>query len=131
MKLLLVPCMLAVSGCASSMQATTTARPVHLSQEQVKEVHEGVRKALKDPGSAQFGEMSAVIDGGMITVCGFVNAKNSFGGFTGQKRYIGMLADSTNATTKKRFLAFSVAAMGGGQADDFAVNEVCRKAGIS
>ena len=114
------------------MQATSATRPLQLSAEQVKEVHEGVRKALKDPGSAQFGDLSAAIDDkGLITICGYVNAKNSYGGFTGHKRYIGMLADSTNAKTKQRFLAFSVAAMGGAAADDFAVNESCKRAGIS
>jgi len=122
---------LLMSGCAASLQPAANVRPLTLSAEQQKEVHQGVQRALKDPGSAQFGEASAVIDDkGLITVCGYVNARNSFGGYTGQKRYIGMLADSTNASTKKRFMAFSVAAMGGGQADDFAVNETCQKAGI-
>lgn len=39
---------------------------------------------LKDPDSASFGEIYA-LDGsnGVRSICGYVNAKNSFGGYTG------------------------------------------------
>lgn len=41
---------------------------------------------LKDPESVRFGEIWA-LDGtnGERTICGYVNAKNSYGGYTGMK----------------------------------------------
>jgi hypothetical protein len=54
-----------------------------------------VRANLKDPGSAQFGEMMATRDKtGIVRICGLVkvNPKNSFGGYVGNNRtYIGTL----------------------------------------
>lgn len=48
-----------------------------------------VRSLLKDPGSSDFGiAKSYTADSGVTSVCGTVNAKNSFGGYTGFKRYI-------------------------------------------
>jgi hypothetical protein len=44
-----------------------------------------VPKALKDPSSADFGEVYGVSPS---VACGFVNAKNSFGAMTGQTRFI-------------------------------------------
>lgn len=44
-------------------------------------VETGVRKKLKDPESARFKWPPAVI--GQETYCGFVNAKNSYGGYAG------------------------------------------------
>lgn len=40
---------------------------------------------LKDPESAEFGDVGYREPG---IVCGFVNAKNSFGGYTGQRAFI-------------------------------------------
>ena len=45
-----------------------------------------VEAALRDPGSAVYGYQN-VYQGGNV-VCGAVNAKNGFGGYTGMKRYI-------------------------------------------
>jgi len=56
---------------------------------------EAVTAALKDPDSAQFGEVVAVSNDGTPVVCGSVNAKNSFGGFTGEQSFVyvaGMVA---------------------------------------
>ena len=46
---------------------------------------EMVRSSLKDPTSAQFSKVT-VSDIG-IFVCGYVNAKNSFGGYVGPTRF--------------------------------------------
>lgn len=43
-----------------------------------------VSSALKDPQSAQFTDVH-IFDGPMI--CGMVNAKNSFGGYVGPRRF--------------------------------------------
>lgn len=42
---------------------------------------------LKDPDSAKFGKVVYRPDG---VVCGYVNAKNSFGGYTGEKAFISL-----------------------------------------
>lgn len=52
-----------------------------------------IKSNLKDPDSAKFSELYVVPYTGknsteaMMTVCGYVNAKNSFGGYTGNKRF--------------------------------------------
>ena len=48
---------------------------------------ESVLALLKDPDSAKFGTV-VVTDSGIV--CGYVNAKNSFGGYTGEKPFISM-----------------------------------------
>lgn len=68
-----------------------------LSADQLKAVQEGVRGRLKDPMSAMFpGETrAAVAADGEITACGLVNAKNSFGGYTGASLYIAIMKGGT------------------------------------
>lgn len=46
---------------------------------------EAVLARLKDPDSAKFGQIVARDSG---IVCGYVNSKNSFGGYTGDKAFI-------------------------------------------
>lgn len=47
-----------------------------------------VSTRLRDPGSAQFlGVRLSDLDG-FTTVCGSVNARNGFGGYTGPRRFI-------------------------------------------
>jgi hypothetical protein len=49
-----------------------------------------VLQALRDPGSAQFGNIwSYESKKGAMVVCGSVNAKNGFGGLTGPKFFVG------------------------------------------
>jgi hypothetical protein len=43
-----------------------------------------VRAVLRDPDSARFG--SSIVRNG--TVCGYVNAKNAFGGYTGPREFL-------------------------------------------
>jgi hypothetical protein len=89
----------------------------------MKIVDEGVRKGLKDPESARFGDIRAVKrQGGKITVCGFVNAKNSFGGYTGMKPFAGSLSREPSA--------FLVIAYGGDRFDDMYVYSACRQLGL-
>lgn len=52
-----------------------------------------IPKQLRDPASATFGKVSAHTDrkykGKPVTaVCGTVNAKNGFGGYTGMKQFV-------------------------------------------
>ena len=49
-------------------------------------IEKQVRESLKDPDSARFGEMSNSEDGAIA--CGTVNAKNGFGGYTGDQTFM-------------------------------------------
>lgn len=51
---------------------------------------QGLEKRLKDPESAQFRNERVSRSSGNPVVCGEVNAKNGFGGFTGFEPYIGL-----------------------------------------
>lgn len=51
-----------------------------------------IRSVLKDPDSAKFADDRQSARGANVW-CGTVNAKNSFGGYGGPKRYIVFLAD--------------------------------------
>lgn len=56
-------------------------------------VEEAVKRNLKDPGSAEFGTMSGKLTGEKSAiVCGSVNAKNSFGGYTGDRGFVSMIS---------------------------------------
>jgi hypothetical protein len=56
-------------------------------------VEEAVKQTLKDPGSAEFGTMSGKLTGEKSAiVCGNVNAKNSFGGYTGDRSFVSMIS---------------------------------------
>lgn len=55
-------------------------------------VRRSVLASLKDPESARFGSMAASkATDGTIFVCGFVNARNSFGGYTGMEPFAGRM----------------------------------------
>jgi len=48
-----------------------------------------VKNSLKDPESAEFKDVYAnYTDGYDVVACGYVNAKNSFGGYTGYKAFV-------------------------------------------
>ncbi len=59
-----------------------------LNERQIEVVKTAVRSELKDPQSAIFSIMDAGINSeDTIMVCGLVNAKNSYGGYTGDTVY--------------------------------------------
>lgn len=62
----------------------THPRPYHNDEMGPWQIEELIRSRLRDPDSAQFGRMYVARDG---FVCGFVNAKNSFGGYVGDRLY--------------------------------------------
>lgn len=49
---------------------------------------EGIKKRLKDPGSAKFRDVRFYSGGKTPVVCGQVNAKNALGGYSGFERFI-------------------------------------------
>ena len=69
-----------------------------LSKSEQSMLKQAVRQNLKDPDSAKFGSYTAFsfIEKGdkQIAVCGYVNAKNSYGGYGGEQAYIALKAGS-------------------------------------
>jgi len=53
------------------------------------DTEEKLKASLKDPSSAEFRNVRVSHHGGRTHVCGEVNAKNSFGGYTGFMRFVG------------------------------------------
>ncbi|MBA5777101.1 hypothetical protein H2509_08160 [Stappia sp. F7233] len=113
-----------VSGCQST--ATSAPPEVHepyeLSSAQISTIHAAVRGVLKDPESARFGEIVAASNSeGVVSACGWVNAKNSYGGYTGDKPFLGVL-------TKGGFVPVSV---GGTSNETAATLRVCARQGTA
>jgi hypothetical protein len=63
--------------------------PDDLAWDMMSNAKAAVRAHLKDPGSAEFGRIFTHrgIDDRTV-VCGWVNAKNAFGGYHGEQRFI-------------------------------------------
>ncbi|WP_158876994.1 hypothetical protein [Antarcticirhabdus aurantiaca] len=62
-----------------------------LSSAEIQVVEEGVRRSMKDPMSAMFdGIRGAINDRDSASACGLVNGRNSFGGYTGDKIFVGV-----------------------------------------
>ncbi|TWF53266.1 hypothetical protein [Neorhizobium alkalisoli] len=111
------------AGPATSASAQQAAKfsPVKLTAEQVNTVQRGVRKSLKDPESARFGGFAAAAESpNAITVCGVVNAKNSYGGYTGNQPFIGLLFGKS----------YLVGKIGGSQQEAAVVITMCRQRGM-
>lgn len=71
------------------------AEKIALTASQRQQIQSAIRSRLKDPESARFGSMSAVVDGSKkVHVCGYVNSKNSFGGYVGDELFYGVFNGS-------------------------------------
>ena len=101
---------------------------ITLTDEQIEYVQQGVRNVLKDPDSAVFGR---IIAGALnashasLVVCGWVNAKNSFGGYTGDKPFIGTVEGVFIET------AFTLSDIGDTDTEALAVLILCDHYGLS
>jgi hypothetical protein len=71
------------SGHALAAEASGTITP-NVAE---NEAELAVRATLKDPESARFTDLRSFNLGGSLVVCGYVNAKNSFGGYVGKKPF--------------------------------------------
>lgn len=102
--------------------------PYALTATERAAVEKGVRNSLKDPMSAMFGEMKASRDpkSKLIQVCGYVNAKNSFGGYTGNALFFGGLADTHDGG--KAFIP--IGSISTGDIDTQVTQAMCGKASI-
>lgn len=120
-----------LAGCASvgvDPAASVPRSPYPLSAAATKVIQDGVRKSLKDPNSAMFGTMVAAKGAGDagVYVCGYVNAKNSFGGYTGDTPFMGLLA----VDDKKGPFAFGLTGMGGTDTETAVIYQMCREYGV-
>ena len=61
----------------------------------IEDAQDSVRENLRDPDSAKFKDVELFRKNGLMYVCGEVNAKNAYGGYTGFKKFIGTWS-STN-----------------------------------
>ena len=115
----------ALSACVEAPAAPPSApvksTPIGLSSSQIAAVHSGVKASLKDPGSAQFSNIQAARgNDGSLAVCGLVNAKNSYGGYTGSQPFIGQLVGGQMV----------VIAVGGQAHEIAATKQVCASRGL-
>ncbi|KWT72360.1 hypothetical protein APY04_0154 [Hyphomicrobium sulfonivorans] len=85
----LIPILL--SGCASAPPIESLMidlRPAAISTADEHNAKQAVTASLKDPTSAKFGPVVGAVDAsGVKYACGTVNAKNSFGGYTGNEMF--------------------------------------------
>ncbi|NTG22047.1 hypothetical protein G6L00_16545 [Agrobacterium rhizogenes] len=132
MKKTLVLVAVCLTSCQTSQMATPEpTHPYSLSASETAAVQEGVRKSLKDPTSPIFGNIKAAASDtqkGIIYVCGIVNAKNSFGGYTGDGPYVGVLASMT--AEGKNLSTFNVTGMAGTEIQTSVVMDMCKHYGI-
>ena len=107
---------------------STVSRLITLTDEQTEYVHQGVRNALKDPDSAIFGRIIAgALDNShtSLVVCGWVNAKNSFGGYAGRTPFVGTVEGVFTET------AFTLSDIGDTDTEALAVLILCNHYGLS
>ena len=80
---------LAVAGCSPDPK-----------QALITKAEQSVRQSLKDPDSAEFSDVQVkgVVsdDLAVAVVCGQVNAKNSFGGYVGYRRFYFLNSSGTS-----------------------------------
>lgn len=71
--------------------ASTTTAQLKTKKESavISSTKDAAKQNLKDPSSAQFRNVRIVSWGSQKLVCGEINAKNSYGGYVGFKRFVG------------------------------------------
>ncbi|MEE9906694.1 hypothetical protein LWV33_03160 [Brucella intermedia] len=121
---------LALYGCQSTAVSNTPRNSVTLNEAQIEIVKEGIKRSLKDPESAEFGAIKAADTDkkGIFHVCGTVNAKNSFGGYSGQSPYFGVLASMESEG--KTIGMFTLTSLGNTKRDASVVMTTCRQVGV-
>lgn len=86
---------------AATPQQKYTADQIAAGNKAIKATKEIVRATLKDPDSAQFRNVALFLnESGTGRVCGEVNAKNSFGGYTGFEVFY-YAADTVEVVTQR------------------------------
>lgn len=84
--------------------------------EAIRLVVSDVKHGLKDPYSAKFNSLFARRERAYISVCGEVNAKNSFGAYVGSRPFFGVVRHKQGKS--KPYVMFSFIDKGDGDFDD-------------
>lgn len=114
---------LAVSACVPVAPSKAPGQPYALGSKAIGAIKADVRQVMKDPDSARFGRIAAAIDSeGIVTACGWVNGKNSYGGYTGELPFMGIYS-----VERGRFMVADIAS---GSAASATV-AVCRNRGVA
>lgn len=82
---------LALGGCAGMMEIKGTGFNVDAPDLYVEQSISNLKSRLKDPESARISGVYTVkteYTGDAINVCGLINAKNSYGGYTGNRLFV-------------------------------------------
>jgi len=87
--------MMAVRSCprdaAPNESAAVATRSTHDARVSAVRwaAQDAVKRLLRDPESATFEELAVVSHGDTMLACGYVNAKNGFGGYVGRQAFVG------------------------------------------
>ena len=129
----LIICIVAcLTGCASTAPGPDTStwryEAHQLTDADRSALDRGVRPLLRDPESARFGRAAArklFMPGKqpILQVCGYVNARNGFGGYTGEQLFVGVLQLEGER-------AFKIIFMGGDQVSSFQATTLCQQYGL-
>jgi hypothetical protein len=118
----LLPILAVMAGCVSQGSGMKPVTEFPIDPETRQKVAVGLAAAMKDPESMRLGAIRAGhTQDGKILVCGWVNAKNSFGGYTGDQPFDGYITYGGG---------FRPALLGGSDVEARAALQVCSEAGI-
>lgn len=77
---------LPLAACVNTIEVTTD--PHRPTAQELRQAQSVVAGQMKDPASVQFrGDRAFTMSNGDVAFCGEVNAKNSYGGYTGFEPY--------------------------------------------
>lgn len=76
-------------GCNAS-PSSSERDPAEFKSWLIQKTQDGVKARLRDPSSAEFTDVHTATYQGADVVCGYVNAKNGFGGKTGSQKFVGV-----------------------------------------
>lgn len=90
-----------LAGCVSQpvQERVIVTKKRDLTDPEKQIIENSVKDRLKDPDSAMFKLPKVNEDGKPDTYCGLVNAKNSYGGYTGYKPFLATLSRPNGEVT--------------------------------
>jgi hypothetical protein len=101
-----------------------------LSPEVIEVMQATIRRALKDPDGARFGDIIGGRDAaGVLNVCGWVNAKNSSGGYAGMQPFMGFVTERPVGSSDRKAVGF--VPLGIGAEDSPRVFSSCKAQGLA
>jgi hypothetical protein len=78
-----------LAGCDAG-SSNSERDPAEFKSWLIQKTQDGVKARLRDPSSAEFTDVHTTTYQGADVVCGYVNAKNGFGGKTGSQKFVGV-----------------------------------------